>query len=476
MTREEALALLALPSEQAIERILELARKAALWDGLLADAEKAKPQEAQPAESSDEPGPLTPSGMTATFLKPPPAEAAKTPGRKPGHIGSRRPRPARIDHYHRHELTACPDCGQPLGRPVRTYRRLIEDIPPVQAQVHEHAVQGYWCGHCRKIVTSRVTAALPQATLGLNGLVLGAWLHYLLGVSVGNVARLLAVGFAFPVSPGGLTQAWSQLATTLEPYYQQLEQQVRSAAVVNADETGWRLNGITHWLWAFCTADICYFLIDPHRSSAVVLRVLGEWFAGFLVCDFYAAYNAVEAWAKQRCLFHLFAELLKVDKRNTSAVWQDFRQRLSALFKEAMALKLQQAALAAALFALRRRQLHQQLDALIAASFDDADAQRLQKRLRNFRGELLTFLDHAAVPPTNNLAEQQMRKPVAARKVCQQNRSQNGAETHAILLSLLRTAELQGQDPVRFVIGLTQAAIAGRPIDLFQAPPLQQAA
>ncbi|WP_459874021.1 IS66 family transposase, partial [Endothiovibrio diazotrophicus] len=62
-----------------------------------------------------------------------------------------------------------------------------------------------------------------------------------------------------------------------------------SAAVLHADETSWRVNGVTYWLWGFCTTFLCYFLIDPHRSSAVVARVLGEVFDGFLVCDFYAA-------------------------------------------------------------------------------------------------------------------------------------------------------------------------------------------
>ncbi len=93
-----------------------------------------------------------------------------------------------------------------------------------------------------------VTDALPRATLGLNVVIYSAWLHYLLGVSVGNITRILSIGYAFKVSPGGLTQAWANLAEQLEPYYQQLEQQVREAGVLHADETGWRINGVTHWL------------------------------------------------------------------------------------------------------------------------------------------------------------------------------------------------------------------------------------
>ncbi|WP_459874164.1 IS66 family transposase, partial [Endothiovibrio diazotrophicus] len=134
-----------------------------------------------------------------------------------------------------------------------------------------------------------------------------------------------------------------------------------SAAVLHADETSWRVNGVTYWLWGFCTTSLCYFLIDPHRSSAVVARVLGEVFDGFLVCDFYAAYNAVEAWAKQRCIWHLFAELQRVDKHNASRIWRDFRRRLHRLFKDAMRLKTRQAELDPAVYAHKKMRIHRRL-------------------------------------------------------------------------------------------------------------------
>lgn len=455
MKRADALAILALPQEAALERILALAEKAEAW-------ERQHPDEA----TAKAPPPGTPSGMTAPYHKPAHRKRRRKPGRKRGHRGTRRRTPGDIDQRIAHNLASCPHCQLALGQPIRQHTRLIEDLPPIQPQVQLHEINAYWCSECRTLVTPTVTEALPRATLGLNVLVYTAWLHYLLGISVGAIVRLLSVGFAFSVSPGGLTQAWARLASYLEPDYEQLEQQVREAGVLHADETGWRINGLTHWLWAFCTERVCYFLIDQRRSAAIVARVLGEVFDGILITDFYAAYNLVEAWAKQRCLFHLFTELLRVDKRNTHPPWRAFRRQLTRLLKDAMRLKVQHNELPEAVFERRKRRLHQRLDQLIAEPFADADAKRLVKRLKNFRGELLTFLNHADAPPTNNFAEQQMRKPVAARKICQQNRSERGARTHVILLSLFRTAELRGQHPVTFVITLIKAAINGHVIQL----------
>jgi len=97
-------------------------------------------------------------------------------------------------------------------------------------------------------------------------------------------------------------------------------------------------------------------------------------------------------------------------------------------------------------------------------------------RLANFRGELLTFLDHDDLPPTNNQGEQEMRIPVQALKVCQQTCSEAGAETHALLLSLFRTAELRGHEPLAFLRTLTEAAIAGEPLEFIYPAPAAEAA
>lgn len=129
---------------------------------------------------------------------------------------------------------------------IRSYKCYTEDIPPVKPEMTEHTVYGYWCSVCKKIVYAKVTDALPNATIGLRTVVFTAWLHYLIGVSVGSLVKLLSVFSRFKVTPGSLTQAWKSLAFTLEPLYHDIGKKVVQSAVLNADETGHRLNGITH--------------------------------------------------------------------------------------------------------------------------------------------------------------------------------------------------------------------------------------
>lgn len=430
MGRKEAEKILNLPKEEAIKKILEIGNKAEKYDQLHNDDD-----------------PTTPSGMKPPYSKPPGKKRKRKPGRKKGHKGAFRPKPDKIDHHKEHTLSDCPKCHNAVNDPVSSYTRYTEDIPPVEPEVTEHIIYGYWCRHCRKIVYPKVTDALPNANIGLRLVVFTAWLHYLVGVSVNNIVRLLSTVMNFNVSAGGLTQAWKKLALTLEPVYVGIAKNIKTSAVLNADETGWRVNGMTHWLWCFATKNLCYYVIDRSRGSPVLHKFFGKIFHGILICDFWGAYNKLCALAKQRCFFHLFTELVKVDKRNQSAEWAAFRKKLSRLLKDAIRLQ-SNSQLTADRFTKRKQRLYFRLEKLTASAYEDKDVCRLIKRLKRHKDEMFTFLDHKGVSPYNNHGEQQMRKPAIARKISHQNRSNDGAKTQAILMSILRSVELQEKNPV----------------------------
>lgn len=443
MTRDQAEAILDRGREETITTLLSLSDKAEKYDRLMSP-----------------PDPAAPSGMTPTHQKENHRGRKKKPGRKKGHAGAARKLSKAVTDRQEHTLSLCPHCGTGLTKPVKRYQRIIEDIPAVTPQVTEHTINGYWCGHCRKIVTPTVTEALPNSNLGLRLVVYTAWLHYMVGVSVNNLVKMLSTFSGFPVSAGGLTQAWSKLAGRLKPEYEALGRLIANSAVLNIDETGWRLSGITHWLWCFATGTLCYYLITPSRGSPVVKKVLGALFKGILISDFYGAYNRVVALAKQKCLFHLFTELVKVDQRNDSLAWQIFRNRLSRLLKDAIRLADKKSAMTPEGFSRARTRLHARLDDLCeSVKIADADAQRIRKRLVRHRGELFTFLDNPSVSPYNNHAERLIRPAVICRKISQQNRSANGAETQAILMSLFQTAKLQQRNPIDTVMEQAKQAI-----------------
>jgi hypothetical protein len=286
-----------------------------------------------------------------------------------------------------------------------------------------------------------------------------AWLHYLIGISVNNIVKMLKVFTNFEVTAGGLTQAWKKLAITLAPVYDNVGVQVQNAAVLNADETGWRINGVTHWLWCFVSKKLCYYVIDRSRGSPVVQEIFGTIFKGILICDFWGAYNKLCALAKQRCFYHLFTELLKVDKHNHSAAWKSFRKKLSRLLKDAIRLSQRKETLPTKAFNRKKTRLYKRLELLLQWDRKDKDVKRLIKRLTRHKNELFTFLEYRNVSPYNDHGEQQMRNPAINRKISHQNRSNAGAKTQAILMSVFRSAVLQQLNPVETVYSIVQHLI-----------------
>ena len=85
---------------------------------------------------------------------------------------------------------------------------------------------------------------------------------------------------------------------------------------------------------------------------------------------------------------------------------------------------------------------------MLARTWNEKHARRLAKRLRRHEAELFTFLDHPEVPSDNNHSERQIRPAVMMRKNSYANRSTDGAETQSVLMSVFRTLEQRGHNPV----------------------------
>ena len=89
------------------------------------------------------------------------------------------------------------------------------------------------------------------------------------------------------------------------------------------------------------------------------------------------------------------------------------------------------------------------------------------KRLRRHQDDLFTFLDQPGVPFENNLAERSIRPAVIIRKNSYGNRSEKGADTQAILMSIYFTLKKRGHNPVLVIQKALSTYLTTR-----QLPPL----
>ena len=420
-------------------------------------------------EQQSSPAPSTPSGMVAPYQKPSPqGHRKKKPGRRKGHPGARRDTPEYIHHEKEHRAKCCPDCGGRLRRCNDTRTRYTEDIPEIEPEVTEHTIHRDWCSNCRKRVEPKVPDALPGAALGNHVLVLSAWLHYALGNTLSQIVEVFNFHLQMKISSGGLVQMWYRLQEVLFPWYEQIQKEALNSAVLHGDETGWRVDGKTNWLWSFSTTLLTYFMIDRSRGSPALSKFFVEEFAGTLVTDFWGAYNAVTCALRQTCLVHLLRDLEHVEKyKSPEKHWAAFAKKLRRLLADAIRLWRGREELPAETFASRRRRLTIRLQELIETDWKDPQARRLIKRLRRHQNDLFTFLDQPGVPFDNNHAERTIRPAVIIRKNSYGNRSERGADAQAVLMSIFRTLKQRGHDPIKTI---TQAIHTH--LQTGQLPPL----
>jgi len=388
--------------------------------------------------------------QAAPFSKGPPKANPKRPGRKVGHSPAHRSRPKQVHRVLEAELpTGCPFCGGGLSN-HRVEKQFVIDIPPVEPTVTQFNVHIADCANCGKRVQGRhaeqISDALGAAAVQLGPRVLGlaAELKHGMGVPYRKLERIFSVGYGLEVSPGGLARGGQRLARQSEPTYQQLIQVLRESAVVNADETSWKIGGEKAWLWVFTNQEVTVYTIDPTRAHEVAEEVLGEAFDGVLGCDCFPAYDPL-AYRQQKCLGHLLRRCSRIALlENEAAV--AFSQEVARLLRRAIKLKERKTEMSSHGYGVARGQLEAALDRLLNREVSDPEAAKLVRLLTKQRAHLLTFLYVDEVDATNNIAERRIRPAVIVRKISAGNRSTQGSDTHAMLTSIIQTCHQQNCD------------------------------
>ena len=376
-----------------------------------------------------------------------------------------KPTPEEADETKEEPLSCCQDCGGGL-RDMKEHEHYEVDIPPVKPVVTRYVNHSGYCGHCKKRVRSQHPDQISTATgaagvsVGPRAKALGADLKHRLGVSYEKASDLLWTAFGLPVTRSGLCQADERLAKKAKPVYEKLAATLKECAAVHTDETGWRIGTLSAWLWVFTNQEITVYAIRKSRGHEVVVDILGREFKGVLISDCFLAYDAkaLTGWLKQKCVAHLLRNLSEIEASKTGRA-VCFSRDVTALLREALVLKKEKPTIRSEIFAQRATDLEARLDALIdeRRRMTDPDNLRFAKRLRKHRNHLLRFLYVDGLEATNNLAERQLRPAVITRKTTGCNRTKGGAETHAILSSVLVTCGQQNRPILDYLVALQRS-------------------
>jgi hypothetical protein len=338
---------------------------------------------------------------------------------------------------------------------VVDHEQFVVDLPKIEAHVKRIVTQSGHCGRCSKRVRSshpdQVSSAAGAArvALGPNALGLAADLKHRYGMAYRDVAELLGTYFGIRITHGALVQSSVRLARLGKQTYSALIESARASPVVHTDDTGWRIDGDSAWLWVFATAEITVYRIDRSRGAGVVERILGPDFEGCLVSDGLPALDSLQMWRAQ-CLGHLIvrcAELIATP--GAVGVW--YPLAIMRALQQTIALRKRRDELAASTYARYCRDIERRIDRLLSGTSSVPDYERLRRHMAKHREQLLVCLYEPDVEPTNNLAERELRGAVVIRKLGGCNRSEQHADAHAVIASVAQTAHRQGSTMTNFV-------------------------
>ena len=364
-----------------------------------------------------------------------------------------------------HRIVTCPDCHLRLGGISFARSREIIDVPPPPpVEVTEHRMYKGWCTNCQKWHEAPVDFSeqvLGQGRIGVRLASMIAYLRTVMRLPLRQLRDVLRDFHGFEVSLGELVELLHRISEHAQPVLTTLKAEIRASPAVQADETGWREDGINGYIWSVCTPTIRYYEYHHSRSGEVVKQLIGENFQGVLGSDFYAGYN-IHQGLHQRCWIHFLRDIhdLKDDFPQDEAL-QIWAKEVKAIYEQAVACaeqELDPSLSARQLDRVRVAQQHafeRRLWKLCQPyAHTTAPQHTLCKRVEQFLPELFVFVAVPGVPAHNNLAERSVRPLVVARKISGGSRSPNGSKTRMGLASLFGTWMAQHLNPFHQCLAL----------------------
>jgi transposase len=470
----------ALLNEQEVRHEAEMAAMEARHQAVVAklEARIAELEQRLNKNSSNSSKPPSSDGLKRKPKSLRPTNTGRKPGGQPGHPGHTLQQSPAPDLTEVITPDSCPYCSGDLRGEavVSVAKRQVFDLPPIRIRVTEYQAQSRLCPYCGRMVGAPFPAGVCAPVQYGDGM-RGAMSYLNLGQELpcGRTAEVCHDLFGHRPSAGSVVGAGVRCAGLVSPAVAGIGGALAGAGQLNADETGVRCVGNTHWVHVLSTPSLTLYSHSAKRGregfdAAGVL----PGFGGNLVHDFWGAYDTLTNCIHSRCNAHLLREL-----KAFSEAGRPWARGLSgALVAMKQAADEARAEEREAIAPDRLEVLTGDYDRWVAEGLaahpegirvpgrrggrvKQSPERCLLVRLRDKREEVLRFAHDLEVPFDNNLAERDLRMIKVQQKVSGCFRSIEGAEVFCTVRSYLSTARKQGLN----LMDSIKAAFAGSPVD-----------
>jgi transposase len=355
-----------------------------------------------------------------------------------------RPIPQHITETRTHSIASCMHCNQPfLEKSMKVF--FEEDIPlPIHKTVIRHEVEVGYCTTCKQ-QSSGYRIPSKKTVLGAHVKKYVCLLGIANRLPHAQIKEHLKDVFDLTLSRGEIGNMLQEEADTLRPAYERLKVSVMSQEAVHYDETSWKVQreGMGNYAWVATGTENndTVFLLGQSRGKGNI-EDLGVAHLG--ITDDYGAYR--NAFSEhQLCFAHPQRKLRDVaeskeieDKKKEPCI--DTYIRFSHLYTRITKSRGQ------TLSSYLKRTFQKEFDTLATHhAHDPTPLSKIKEALRRNKDHYFTFLKHPNIPIDNNKAERSLRHLVIKRKISFGSKTQRGADTTAILASVILS--LKWNDP-----------------------------
>ena len=395
----------------------------------------------------------------------------------------RYPDATRIErHVEFKELPSCRCCSEKLKDSGMTEDSEYLTVIPKQYLVIQQKRHKYRCEKCHgDIQTAPAPPRIKEGSAYSDDMMIDvAMTKYCDLIPIQRYVSIAERSGVPDLPQQSLIESTHYTGDFVRPAYELLLKEVIAEVVLCADETPHRMlegDDKSNWyLWGFSTTKAAYFEAHDTRSGDVASRFLKNSNCRYLMSDVYSGYaKAVREANEERlksnlplienvyCNAHARRRFKEAKER-----FQEEAQFFIDRYKEIYRLEQTTVDKPPEEVLRIRKEMSpyfedmkmKAMDLVPAFSTKSSLGKAMSYLLGNLK-ELTAFIDNAALPIDNNSQERLLRNPVIGRKTWYGTHSKRGAETMAILFSLVESCKLNKVNPRQYMKALVEALHCG---------------
>jgi transposase len=285
-------------------------------------------------------------------------------------------------------------------------------------------------------------------------------------------------GGLMDLPPNSLIDLTHKFAFFILQVYRLIEAEILRARVLAADETPHRMlegSERKNWyLWGFSTPTACYLLARSTRSGDVAGEILAKSACEVLLTDVFSGYDKA---TREANLLRAMDERVLITNANCNAHARRYFFKPNIIthpeaafyldhYHEIYQINDQTKGKPPDEILKLREQMRPRFEAMKERAWLELPCypagskykKALNYYLENYKG-LTYFLKDPEVPIDNNGQERLLRSHVVGRKTWYGTHSEQGAETAAILFSIVETCKLNGVNPREYFPAIVKSIL-----------------